>query len=62
MVPIGKANLVRTGTDVSIITYGMGVNWKQKPLRNIAKLARLTRPADWLPLDTEAIFETVRNR
>ena len=24
---IGKANLVRTGTDISIITYGAGVHW-----------------------------------
>ena len=26
-VPIGKANLVRPGSDVSVITYGAGVHW-----------------------------------
>ncbi len=61
MVPIGKANLVRTGTDVSIITYGMGVHWAIKTLDQHPEIsADLLDLRTLLPLDTEAIFETVR--
>lgn len=60
-VPIGKANLVRTGSDVSIITYGMGVHWATKTLNAHPQIsADLLDLRTLLPLDTEAIFETVR--
>jgi 2-oxoisovalerate dehydrogenase E1 component len=57
---IGKANLVRSGTEISIITYGAGVHWAltladQKPdiSFHILDLRSL------LPLDYEAIREAV---
>jgi 2-oxoisovalerate dehydrogenase E1 component len=57
---IGKANLVRSGTDISIITYGAGVHWalamaKEKPeiSFHILDLRSL------LPLDYESIREAV---
>lgn len=59
-IEIGKARIARKGTDVSIITYGMGVHWamdyadKHKDLSvDILDLRTL------LPLDYDAIKEAV---
>jgi 2-oxoisovalerate dehydrogenase E1 component len=57
---IGKAKLVRKGSDISIITYGAGVYWAQtladqKPEISIHILDLRTL----LPLDYEAIREAV---
>jgi len=62
-VPIGQANLARTGGDLSIIAYGAQV---QEALQAAASLAAEGIDAEMLdlrtlkPLDTEAILETVR--
>jgi 2-oxoisovalerate dehydrogenase E1 component len=60
IIEIGKAALVNSGNDISIITYGAGVHWAlslaaQKPdiSFDILDLRSL------LPLDHEAIRETV---
>ncbi len=58
---IGKANLVRTGEEISIITYGAGVHWalslaKEKPDISFHILDLRTL----LPLDYEAIREAVK--
>ncbi|MBW7839384.1 MAG: dehydrogenase [Chitinophagaceae bacterium] len=60
--PIGLARKVRSGTDVSIITYGMGVIWATQYAAahpdispDILDLRTL------VPLDYKAIRETVRN-
>lgn len=60
--PIGIARKVRSGTDVSIITYGMGVIWATQYAAahpdispDILDLRTL------VPLDYKAIRETVRN-
>lgn len=61
-VEIGKARQVRTGIDVSIITYGMGVIWAEEYANahpeislNILDLRTL------LPLDYKAIRTSVNN-
>ncbi len=59
-IEIGKANLVASGTDISIITYGAGVHWalslaEQKPDISFHILDLRTL----LPLDYEAIREAV---
>lgn len=60
-VPIGKAQLLRQGEQVSIITYGMGVHWAAKVLDQHPHIsADLLDLRTLLPLDTEAIFESVR--
>lgn len=60
-IEIGKAHLVKAGTDVSVITYGAGVHWattyqEQHPAvsLNILDLRTL------LPLDYDAIREAVK--
>jgi 2-oxoisovalerate dehydrogenase E1 component len=58
--PIGKANLLNEGSDVCIITYGMGVLWAQEyqqnhPEHSIAILDLRTLA----PLDYESIKQVV---
>ncbi|MFT4094141.1 MAG: dehydrogenase E1 component subunit alpha/beta [Niabella sp.] len=60
-VEIGKARLVKAGTDLSIITYGMGVIWAEAyanrhPETDVEILDLRTL----LPLDYEAIKQTVQ--
>ena len=58
---IGKANVVKSGTDISVITYGAGVHWaldyqKQHPEIDMYILDLRTL----LPLDYEAIHQAVK--
>ncbi len=60
-IPFGKANVVKKGESLSIITYGMGVHWaldytEKNPDQNI-EIVDLRSLA---PLDTETIYESVR--
>jgi 2-oxoisovalerate dehydrogenase E1 component len=59
-VEIGKAGLVKEGSDVSIITYGFGVHWALEALaENDSISADLIDLKTLLPLDTVTIFESV---
>ena len=60
-IPFGKANVVKKGESLSVITYGMGVHWaldytEKNPDQNI-EIVDLRSLA---PLDTETIYESVR--
>lgn len=60
-IEIGKANLIKKGTDVSIITYGFGVHWALELLNQHPEInADLLDLRTLLPLDKEAIFETAK--
>jgi 2-oxoisovalerate dehydrogenase E1 component len=60
-VEIGKANLVKQGSDVSIITYGIGVHWALEFLNeNPAISADLLDLRTLLPYDKDAILATVK--
>lgn len=60
-VPIGKANLVREGSDLSVITYGMGVHWAMKVLDENPEIsADLIDLRTLLPFDREAIVNSVK--
>lgn len=60
-LPIGKANLVRQGNDLTIITYGMGVHWAMKTLDEHTDIsADLIDLRTLLPLDTETVLESVK--
>ena len=59
-VPIGKANIVSTGTDATIITYGMGVHWAQAYQAQHEDTALTILDLRSLyPLDYDAIREVV---
>lgn len=58
---IGKAKMVREGNSVSIITYGYGVHWAMEVLQKHPEIsADVIDLRTLMPLDKEAIFETVK--
>lgn len=60
-IEIGKAKLVTEGSDLSIITYGMGVHWAKEILSNMPDVrADLLDLRTLLPWDKEAVLETVK--
>lgn len=60
-VEIGKAKLVKEGSDISIITYGMGVHWAQEVLSELTDVsADILDLRTLLPWDQEAVRTTVR--
>lgn len=59
---IGKAKKVRTGTDVSIITYGLGVIWAMNYAdKNPGISLDILDLRSLVPLDHKSIKESVRN-
>jgi len=60
-VPIGKAAVVKEGTDVTIITYGAGVHWAKEYMAHHPEYSvYLLDLRTLLPLDDEAIYAAVR--
>lgn len=60
-IEIGKANLVREGTDLSIITYGMGVHWAKEILDTMPEVnADVLDLRTLLPWDKAAVEATVK--
>lgn len=60
-IEIGKANVVREGSQLSVITYGMGVHWaKDFAAENTNIDMEIIDLRTLLPLDKEAIFESVK--
>ncbi|MBL6444968.1 dehydrogenase E1 component subunit alpha/beta [Fulvivirga sp. 29W222] len=60
-IEIGKANLVEEGTDISIITYGMGVHWAKEVMQTLPELsADILDLRSLLPWDKEAVEATVK--
>jgi 2-oxoisovalerate dehydrogenase E1 component len=61
-IEIGKANLIKQGSQVSIITYGYGVHWALEVLAAHPEIkADLLDLRTLLPFDKEAIINTVKN-
>ncbi len=58
---IGKANVVNEGKDVTIITYGAGVNWALEAMESFhEKSAEIVDLRTLLPLDTETIYKAAK--
>ena len=59
-VPIGKANLVKEGDDISVITYGAGVHWAMEFQQQNPNISlHILDLRSLLPLDYEAIEQAV---
>lgn len=60
-IPFGKANRVRKGNDITIVSYGLGVHWGLSLCDKFpdAKID-LIDLRTLVPLDTETIFESVQ--
>ena len=59
-VEIGKARQVRSGSEVSILTYGMGVRWAEAVADEMGIDADIVDLRSLVPLDYEAITESVK--
>jgi len=61
-LPIGKVKVLKTGAAITIVTYGAGVHWALETLEKHSQIdATLIDLRSLQPLDTEAIFEAVKN-
>lgn len=61
-IEIGKANLVKQGSQISIITYGYGVHWALEVLAAHPEImADVLDLRTLLPFDKDAIINTVKN-
>ncbi|WP_243641724.1 alpha-ketoacid dehydrogenase subunit alpha/beta [Maribacter algicola] len=59
-VPFGKANLLKSGGDITIVTYGAGVHWALETLDKHSDIsADLLDLRTLQPLDTDAIYASV---
>ena len=60
-IEIGKANLLKEGNDVTIVTYGKGVHWALEALAENPEIsADLIDLRTLVPLDTAAIYQSVK--
>lgn len=58
---LGKANTIREGEDISIITYGAAVHWAMEVLKELPEIsAELIDLRTLSPLDEETIFNSVK--
>ena len=57
---IGEAALSAEGTDLSIITYGMGVHWAKAAIEKLNISADVLDLRSLMPIDYEAIAKTVK--
>jgi 2-oxoisovalerate dehydrogenase E1 component len=58
--PIGQAALAAEGSDLSIITYGLGVHWALAACKELNISADILDLRTLLPWDTEAVARTTR--
>ena len=58
-LPLGKASILKEGTNITIITYGAGVHWALEILEELSDIsADLLDLRTLAPLDTEAIYSS----
>lgn len=63
LVPVGKGDIKREGSDVTLISYGRAVDWCNRAARTLEQDGIRAEVVDvrWLrPLDTELIFESFK--
>lgn len=59
-IEIGKANIVKSGTKATVITYGMGVHWAKEIVEKHQLDVEILDLRTLLPLDVNAIYDSVR--
>ncbi len=59
-LPIGKAAIASPGSDISVITYGMGVHWALKLQERISADLDIIDLRSLLPWDEEAVLTSVK--
>ena len=60
-LPLGMANRLRQGNDITVVTYGAGVHWALETLEKHSEIsAELIDLRTLAPLDTKTIYQSVR--
>lgn len=60
-IPFGKAKLLKEGSDLTIVTYGLGVHWALEALEENKDIkADLIDLRTLAPLDIEAVYASVK--
>jgi 2-oxoisovalerate dehydrogenase E1 component len=60
-LPFGKANLLRKGASISIVTYGAGVHWASEVLEKHPNIeADLVDLRTLQPLDMDTVYTSVK--
>jgi 2-oxoisovalerate dehydrogenase E1 component len=60
-IPIGKGKIVREGNDLTIITYGIGVNWAIKSANNNPHISfNIVDLRSLMPWDKDLVAEAVK--
>ncbi|MEM8927446.1 MAG: dehydrogenase E1 component subunit alpha/beta [Bacteroidota bacterium] len=60
-LPLGKANTLVGGDDITVISYGAGVHWANKILQKYPDIsADLIDLRTLMPLDTDTIYQSVQ--
>lgn len=58
-LPIGKANIIKSGTELSIITYGLGVKWALEICETENIAAEIIDLRTLQPWDSETVFTSI---
>ncbi|MBQ4914995.1 dehydrogenase E1 component subunit alpha/beta [Maribacter sp. MMG018] len=60
-IPFGKANLLKEGNDITVVSYGAGVHWALETLKKHSNIkADLLDLRTLQPLDMESIYRSVQ--
>ena len=60
-LPLGKASVLKTGTDITVIAYGAAVHWALNTLKKHSEIsADVIDLRSLQPLDTETIYKSVK--
>ena len=60
LVPLGKANIVAEGSDITVITYGPGVDLCKKAINGLGASVELIDLRCLIPMDFEAVMTSVK--
>ena len=58
-IELGKLNIIKEGKDLTIITYGLGVNWAKKVANKSKYDIEILDLRTLMPLDIEGIFKSI---
>ncbi len=58
-IEIGKAKVVKEGSDATVITYGMGVHWAKEIVLNNQLDVEIIDLRTLMPLDLETIYKSI---
>jgi len=60
-IPFGKARYAKKGSQLSIITYGIGVEWAEEAVEKLNISADIVDLRTLVPMDFDTIGQTVKN-